>query len=53
MVGMLQFERLIARYGFAEINRAAADATTGATNKPVLLLPGHVSAATGKSARSR
>jgi hypothetical protein len=27
------------RYDFAEVNRAAADATSGAAIKPVLLLP--------------
>ena len=33
------FDRLITRYDFADINRAAADATSGAAIKPVLLLP--------------
>jgi hypothetical protein len=32
-------ERLIARYDFADFNRAAADATSGAAIKPVVLLP--------------
>jgi hypothetical protein len=31
--------RLITRYDFADINRAGADATSGAAIKPVLLLP--------------
>jgi aryl-alcohol dehydrogenase len=39
MAGQLPLDRLITRYEFAEINRAAADATSGATIKPVLMLP--------------
>jgi len=35
----MPLDRLITRYDFAEVNRAAADATSGATIKPVLLLP--------------
>ena len=39
MAGKMPLERLITRYDFAEINRAAADATSGATIKPVLMMP--------------
>jgi aryl-alcohol dehydrogenase len=39
MTGQMPLDRLITRYDFAEINRAAADATSGATIKPVLMLP--------------
>ena len=33
----MPLDRLITRYEFADINRAAADATSGAAIKPVLL----------------
>ena len=39
MAGRMPLDRLITRYDFADINRAAADATSGAAIKPVLLLP--------------
>lgn len=39
MDGRMPLDRLITRYKLAEINRAAADATSGATIKPVLTLP--------------
>ena len=39
MAGRMPFDRLITRYDFTDINRAAADATSGAAIKPVLLLP--------------
>ena len=39
MAGRMPLDRLIARYDFADINRAAADATSGAAIKPVLLMP--------------
>jgi aryl-alcohol dehydrogenase len=39
MAGEMPLDRLITRYGFTEINRAAADATSGAAIKPVLMLP--------------
>ncbi len=39
MEGKMPLDRLITRYDFADINRAAADATSGATIKPVLKLP--------------
>lgn len=39
MAGKLPLDRLITRYDFAEINRAAADATSGITIKPVLTPP--------------
>jgi aryl-alcohol dehydrogenase len=39
MAGRMPLDRLITRYDFAEINRAAADAASGAAIKPVLLLP--------------
>jgi aryl-alcohol dehydrogenase len=35
----MPLDRLITRYEFADINRAAADATSGAAIKPVLLMP--------------
>ena len=35
----MPLDRLITRYDFADINRAAAGATSGAAIKPVLLLP--------------
>ena len=39
MAGRMPLDRLVTRYDFAEVNRAAADATSGAAIKPVLLLP--------------
>ena len=39
MAGKMPLDRLIRSYDFAEINRAAADATSGAAIKPVLRLP--------------
>ena len=39
MEGKMPLDRLITRYDFADINLAAADATSGAAIKPVLLLP--------------
>src|SRR5438876_2230645 len=39
MGGQMPLDRLITSYDFAQINRAAADATSGATIKPVLRLP--------------
>jgi len=39
MAGRMPLDRLITRYDFAEVNRAAADAASGAAIKPVLLLP--------------
>jgi aryl-alcohol dehydrogenase len=39
MDGKLPLDRLITSYDFADINRAAADASSGATIKPVLRLP--------------
>ena len=39
MAGRMPLDRLITRYEFADINRAAADATSGAAIKPVLLMP--------------
>src|ERR1044071_9699715 len=39
MEGRLPLDRLITRYDLADINRAAADAVSGATIKPVLTLP--------------
>jgi len=39
MAGRMPLDRLITLYDFADINRAAADATSGAAIKPVLLLP--------------
>jgi len=39
MAGRMPLDRLITRYAFAEVNSAAADASSGAAIKPVLLLP--------------
>ena len=39
MAGQMPLDRLITGYKLAEINRAAAEATSGATIKPVLLMP--------------
>jgi aryl-alcohol dehydrogenase len=39
MAGSMPLDRLIARYDLADINRAAADATSGAAIKPILLMP--------------
>jgi aryl-alcohol dehydrogenase len=39
MAGEMPLDRLITGYEFAEINRAAAEAASGATIKPVLMLP--------------
>lgn len=39
MAGRFPLDRLITDYDFADINRAAADASSGATIKPVLRLP--------------
>jgi aryl-alcohol dehydrogenase len=39
MAGQMPIDRLVTRYELADINRAAADATSGATIKPVLRLP--------------
>ena len=39
MAGQFPLDRLVTRYELADINRAAADATSGATIKPVLRLP--------------
>jgi aryl-alcohol dehydrogenase len=39
MAGQFPLDRLITSYEFADINLAAADATSGATIKPVLTLP--------------
>jgi aryl-alcohol dehydrogenase len=39
VAGDFPLDRLIRSYEFAEINRAAADAASGATIKPVLTLP--------------
>jgi len=39
MEGKLPLDRLITSYDFADINQAAADATSGATIKPALRLP--------------
>jgi aryl-alcohol dehydrogenase len=39
MAGRFPLDRLITSYDFAAINRAAADATSGAAIKPVLRLP--------------
>ena len=38
MDGRFPLDRLVTRYDLADINRAAADATSGATIKPVLTL---------------
>ena len=40
MAGQFPLDRLITTYDFADINRAAADASSGATIKPVLRWPG-------------
>ncbi|HEU0218631.1 MAG TPA: NAD(P)-dependent alcohol dehydrogenase [Stellaceae bacterium] len=39
MAGQFPLDRLVTRYNFADINQAAADATTGMTIKPVLNWP--------------
>ena len=39
MAGKFPIERMIKFYDFADINQAAADATSGTTIKPVLRLP--------------
>src|ERR1051325_7090699 len=39
MDGRFPLDRLVTRYDLADINRAAADAVSGATIKPVLILP--------------
>jgi aryl-alcohol dehydrogenase len=39
MAGRMPLDRLITRYDFVEVNRAATDASSGAAIKPVLLLP--------------
>ena len=39
MAGRMPLDRLITRCDFAGVNRAAADASSGAAIKPVLLLP--------------
>jgi aryl-alcohol dehydrogenase len=39
MAGDFPLDRLVTRYAFADINRAAADAASGAAIKPVLTLP--------------
>ena len=39
MAGRMPLDRLITRYDFEDINRAAADASSGAAIKPVLLMP--------------
>src|SRR5207248_10742925 len=39
MEGRFPLDRLVTRYALADINRAAADAASGATIKPVLTLP--------------
>jgi hypothetical protein len=39
MAGRMPLDVFIARYDFADFNRAAADATSGAAVKPVVLLP--------------
>ena len=39
MAGRMRLDRFITRYDFADINRAAAEATSGAVIRPVLLLP--------------
>jgi aryl-alcohol dehydrogenase len=39
MEGRFPLDRLVSRYELADINRAATDATSGATIKPVLRLP--------------
>ncbi len=39
MAGRFPIDRLVTRYDLADINRAAAGATSGATIKPVLVMP--------------
>jgi aryl-alcohol dehydrogenase len=39
MAGRMPLDRLMQRYRFADFNRAAADATSGAAIKPLVLLP--------------
>lgn len=39
MAGRFPLDRLVTRYALADINRAAADAASGATIKPVLSMP--------------
>jgi aryl-alcohol dehydrogenase len=39
MAGRMRLDRFVTRYDFADINRAAAEAISGAVIKPVLLLP--------------
>jgi len=39
MAGQFPLDRIVTRYALADINRAAADAASGATIKPVLTLP--------------
>jgi aryl-alcohol dehydrogenase len=39
MADRTPLDRLVTRYDFADINRDAADAVSGAAIKPVLLLP--------------
>jgi len=39
MAGKMPLDRLITHYDFVEVNRAAADASSGAAIRPVLLLP--------------
>ena len=39
MAGRMPLDRLITPYDLTDINRAAADATSGTAIKPVLLLP--------------
>ena len=39
MAGQFPLDRIVTRYDLADINRAAADAASGATIKPVLTLP--------------
>lgn len=39
MAGRFPLDRLVTRYDFADVNQAAADATSGATIKPVLSWP--------------
>jgi aryl-alcohol dehydrogenase len=39
MEGRFPLDRLVTRYALADINRAAADATSGATIKPILAMP--------------
>jgi aryl-alcohol dehydrogenase len=39
MAGQMPLDRLVTRYQLTDINQAAADATSGATIKPVLTMP--------------